>query len=303
MFEPDDATKPVDTLPPSTDESKAGAVMESGSDPMPEPAVLAHAAADHVESGHAEHGHAEAHEHDVAESGHVESNHAETSEHEGEEYAASVVAEAEAPPPAPEPAVVEAPPENLKHWYVVKVQSGREDTIKEAIERRVRKENLEESFGQIVIPVEKVTEVKVDKNGKRVAKTKERKLYPGYLMVEVEYNDRIVYLFRETSGVGDFVGSHPGNLMKAPTPMSDVEILRMLGPKPKQPGDDSAPTIAPPPKGLVAGERVRVVDGTFNGMDGTVKQILEAVMKVQVELAIFGRPVNVDFEYYQVEQV
>ena len=272
MFEPDDATKPVDTPHPSTDESKGGAVMESGSDPMPEPDVLAHAAADIHES-----------------------EHAEVTEH----HAATAVADHEEPPPAAE----EAPPENPKHWYVVKVQSGREDTIKEAIERRVRKENLEESFGQIVIPVEKVTEVKVDKNGKRVPKTKERKLYPGYLMVEVEYNDKMVYLFRETSGVGDFVGSHPGNLMKPPTPMSSVEILRMLGPV-KKPGEaGEAPPIAPPPKWLQPGDRVRVVDGTFNGMDGSVKQILEAVSKVQVELAIFGRPVNVDFEYYQVEQV
>ena len=112
-----------------------------------------------------------------------------------------------------EPVVAEPPPpENRKHWYVVKVQSGREDTIKEAIERRVRKERLEEFYGQIVIPVEKVTEVKTDKNGKRVTQTKERKLYPGYLMCEVEYNDRILYLFRETSGVGDFVGAQPGNL-------------------------------------------------------------------------------------------
>jgi len=103
--------------------------------------------------------------------------------------------------------------------------------------------------------------------------------------------------------VGDFVGSHPGNLMKPPTPMSDVEILRMLGPKKKDGSGDEAPPIAPPPKWLQPGDRVRVVDGTFNGMDGSVKQILEAVSKVQVELAIFGRPVNVDFEYYQVEQV
>src|SRR5436305_9917728 len=130
------------------------------------------------------------------------------------------------PPPAverpadPEPEQAEAPPENRKRWYVVKVQSGREDTIKEAIERRVRKEGLEEYFGQIVIPVEKITEIKQDKNGRRVTRTKERKLYPGYLMVEVEYNDRILYLFRETSGVGDFVGAHPLTLQLPPTPMA-----------------------------------------------------------------------------------
>ena len=76
----------------------------------------------------------------------------------------------------------------------------------------------------------------------------------------------------------------------------------MLGPvNPPAPG--AASPVAPPPKWLQEGDRVRVVDGTFNGMDGSVKQILEAVSKVQVELSIFGRPVAVDFEYYQVEQV
>src|SRR5262249_8426306 len=170
---------------------------------------------------------------------------------------------------------------------------------KEAIERRVRKEGLEEYFGQIVIPVEKVTEIKQNKAGKRVTRTKERKLYPGYLMVQVEYNDRVLYLFRETSGVGDFVGAHPGNLERAPTPMSDREVARMLGP---QGPEGEQPIVVPPPKGMDVGEHVRVVDGTFNGMEGTVKQILEAASQVRVELTIFGRPVNVDLEYYQVER-
>ncbi|MFO0929903.1 MAG: transcription termination/antitermination NusG family protein [Gemmataceae bacterium] len=225
-------------------------------------------------------------------------DHAEPPADDADEPAMDDAAEpttAEQPPAVEEPA-----PENRKHWYVVKVQSGREDTIKEAIERRVRKEGLEEFFGQIVIPVEKYTEVKTDKNGKRVTRTKERKLYPGYLMVEVEYNDRILYLFRETSGVGDFVGAHPHDLTKPPTPMSDREIQKMLGPTH---GKDQQSNVPPPPKGLDVNDRVRVIDGTFNGMDGSVKQILEAVGKVQVELTIFGRPVAVDLEYYQVEQL
>jgi transcription termination/antitermination protein NusG len=220
----------------------------------------------------------------------------EAEEPEAEEPEAEEEAEAEAEPEA------EAPPESKKHWYVVKVQSGREDTIKEAIERRMRKEGLEEYFGQIVIPVEKYTEVKTDKNGKRVTRTKERKLYPGYLMVEVEYNDRILYLFRETSGVGDFVGAHPGDLTRAPTPMSDREVQRMIG-KPGGPGAGQEEPVSPKPKWLQEGDRVRVVDGTFNSMEGTVKHILESVSKVQVTLTIFGRPVDVDLEYYQVEQV
>ncbi len=208
-------------------------------------------------------------------------------------------ARSEPPPRPPVAAPAPEPPENKKRWYVVKVQSGREDTIKEAIERRVRKEGLEEFYGQIVIPVEKVTEVKTDKNGKRVTRTKERKLYPGYLMCEVEYNDRILYLFRETSGVGDFVGAQPGKLDQPPTPMSDREVQKMLGP---QGSPDEAPTPTKP-KDLDVGDRVRVVDGIFNGMEGSVKQILESVGRVQVEVTIFGRPTAVDLEYYQVERL
>jgi transcriptional antiterminator NusG len=175
-----------------------------------------------------------------------------------------------------------------KRWYVVKVQSGREESIKEAIERRVKIEGLEEFFGQIIIPVERVTEMR---NGKRVVR--ERKLYPGYLMVEVEYNDRILYLFRETSGVGDFVG---GSMQHAPPPMSEREVERMLGRQ-----GEHVPGIAHPKPKFDRGDRVKVKDGTFAGMEGEVKDLLEAKGLVRVELTIFGRPVPVELEYWQVE--
>jgi transcription termination/antitermination protein NusG len=230
-------------------------------------------------------------------------------------------------PPAPEPAAEEAaaPPEppnpqpmvpataeeqelaaleaevgddvgepSNKHWYVVKVQSGREESIKEAIERRVKIERLEEFFGEIRIPVERVTEMR---KGKRVVK--ERKLYPGYLMANVEYNDRILYLFRETSGVGDFVG---GTLNRPPPPMSPKEVARMLGPE--GPGGEAAGgkevQVKPP---VERGDRVKVRDGTFAGMEGEVKEILENLNHLKVELTIFGRPVPVELEYWQVEAV
>jgi len=196
----------------------------------------------------------------------------------------------------------EAPPvQSNKKWYVVKVQSNREDTIKEAIEKRVKKEGLEEFFGQIVIPVEKYIESKPDKTGRKVNRTKERKLYPGYLFCEVEYNDRILYLFRETPGVGDFVGSHPSKLDRAPTPMSDTEVLRMIGPT--RPDEEGAAPPSAVPKWLNVGDRVRVADGAFVGMEGVVKQILEASGKVQVEVTIFGRPVGVELDFYQVEEI
>lgn len=225
-----------------------------------------------------------------------ESEAAEAQEQDGPSEAEDVEEEGEETVAAAPAAV-----ENNKNWYVVKVQSNREDTIKEAIERRVKKEGLEEFFGQIVIPVEKYIETKPDRNGRKVNRTKERKLYPGYLFCEVEYNDRILYLFRETPGVGDFVGSHPNKLDRPPTPMSETEVLRMIGPT-----IDPEKGVAPPtavPKWLNVGDRVRVADGAFVGMEGVVKQILEAAAKVQVEVTIFGRPVGVELDFYQVEEI
>jgi transcriptional antiterminator NusG len=186
----------------------------------------------------------------------------------------------------PSATAVAAP--NNKHWYVVKVQSGREESIKEAIERRVKIEGLEECYGQIIIPIERVTEMR---GGKRVVR--ERKLYPGYLMVEVEYNDRILYLFRETSGVGDFVG---GGVNHPPQPMPPHEVERMLGRQGEQ-----VPGVAHAKPKFDRGDRVKVKDGTFAGMEGEVKEILEAKGLVRVELTIFGRPVPVELEYWQVD--
>src|SRR5713101_5947942 len=145
--------------------------------------------------------------------------------------------------PAPEA------PASKKHWYVVKVQSGREESIKESIERRVKIDGLQDYFGQIIVPVEKITEMR---GGKRVVK--ERKLYPGYLMVEVEYNDRILYLFRETSGVDDFVG---GGVNHAPQPMPPHEVERMLG----RQGEQREGVTHTKPK-YDRGDRVKVKDGT-----------------------------------------
>ena len=206
--------------------------------------------------------------------------------------AAATVSEESAASPAPPEAEPAPQQPSNKHWYVVKVQSGREDTIKEAIERKVKIDGLEEYYGQIYIPTDKVTEMR---KGKRY--TRERKILPGYIMAEVEYNDRILYLFRETSGVGDFVGAQPHS-NRPPVPMSQREIDRWMKPKSQE----------PEPGGKVhhdfeKGDRVKVKDGMFAGMEGEVKDIVEAKNSVKVELTIFGRPVSVELEYWQVEHV
>jgi transcriptional antiterminator NusG len=201
--------------------------------------------------------------------------------------------EAKAPDTEAVQPVAAAPKPSNMHWYVVKVQSGREESIKEAIERRVKIEGLEDYFGQIVIPVERVVEMR---NNKRVVR--ERKLFPGYLMVEVEFNDRILYLFRETAGVGDFVGA---GVNRAPVPMSEREVERMLHKAPG--GKEEAEKVVQGKPPVDRGDRVKVKDGTFAGMEGEVKEVIEARNQVRVELIIFGRGVPVDLEYWQVEPV
>ena len=104
-------------------------------------------------------------------------------------------------------------------WYVLKVQSSREDTIRDALERRVKIQGLQRFFGRIVVPTEKITEIR--NNKKRIV---ERKTYPGYIMVEMELNEKTWFVVRETPGVGDFVGAHG-----TPTKMTETEVNQMLG--------------------------------------------------------------------------
>jgi transcription termination/antitermination protein NusG len=211
-------------------------------------------------------------------------------------------AETAAPPPdAPAEAPAAAPFEDgTKKWYIVKVQSGREESIKEAIERRVKIEGLDEFFDQIKIPVERVSELR---NGKRVVRS--RKKFPGYLMVHVDFNDRILYLFRETSGVGDFVGA---TVNRAPNPMPQHEVERMLAEEESQKGGVKDGVRQQIKLKFDKGDKVRVRDGTFQGMEGEVKEIVEPKepkdpVRVRVELTIFGRPVPVEVEAWQVDPV
>src|SRR5262245_16831241 len=213
----------------------------------------------------------------------------------------AAAAESAEPPSPPLEAPAAAPIDDGKmKWYIVKVQSGREESIKEAIERRVKIERLDEHFDQIKIPVERVSELR---NGKRVVRS--RKKFPGYLMVHVEFNDRILYLFRETSGVGDFVGA---TVNRAPNPMPTHEVERMLAEEESQKGGVKDGVRQQIKLKFDKGDRVRVRDGTFQGMEGEVKEIVEPKepkdpVRVRVELTIFGRPVPVEVEAWQVDPV
>lgn len=205
----------------------------------------------------------------------------------------------------------EAAAESTKKWYAIKVQSGREESIKAAILRKVAIEGLEEFIGRIEIPVEEVVEkkqvrVKDKKTGeysyqeKKV--TKKKKKFHGYIFAELEFNDRILYLFRDTSGVGDFLnmrGKPP-----VPEPMPDHEVKAMLtGERAVDPNKKAAKVKLDFEKG----DRVRIRDGSFANQEGEVKAISEPKdptdsPKVKVELTFWGRPLEVELEYYQVDK-
>lgn len=172
-------------------------------------------------------------------------------------------------------------------WYVLKVQSSREDTIRDALERRVKIQGLQKYFGRIVVPTEKITEIR--NNKKRVV---ERKTYPGYIMVEMELNEKTWFTVRETPGVGDFVGAHG-----TPTKMTETEVNQMLGQQ------ESGTTAATPKVQIKVerGDRVKIKDGAFENFEGTVEEIIEQRGLVKVMLVIFNRPTPVDLEYWQIE--
>lgn len=175
-----------------------------------------------------------------------------------------------------------------KQWYVLKVQSNREDSIRDAILRRVKIAGLEEYLGEIVVPTEKVSEIKAGK--KRVM---ERKFFPGYIMVNVELNHDIWFVIRETPGVGDFVGAN-----NQPVPMSPEDVDRMLG-------REAATEVAQPRLKINfdKGDRVKIKEGTFENFEGDVEEVIEAKGVVRVMIQIFGRPTPVELEYWQVEPV
>jgi transcriptional antiterminator NusG len=207
-------------------------------------------------------------------------------------------AAAEATPPKREPkkpkterapaAAPEAEGEVNRQWYILKVQTNREESIRDALQRRVAMEGLEKYFGDIIVPTEMVSEFKGGK--KRVSK---RKLYPGYIVVNMEINDDTWYLVRETSGIGDFTGA-----MGRPTPMAPQDVAKIVAKTEEK--TDEAPRVDIRFK---PADRVRIKEGTFENFEGNVEAIDQANGRVTVMINIFGRSTPVELEYWQIEAV
>ncbi len=189
----------------------------------------------------------------------------------------------EPPPEEVDPNYV---PGSKKQWYVLKVQVNREESIRDALRRRIAIDGKEAYFGDILIPTEKVTEVRGGK--KRVVK---KKLYPGYLMIHVEVNEETWFLVRDTAGVGDFTGA-----TGKPTPMMEHEIQAILRTEKEETAESPKLKIA-----YQVGDKIKVKEGTFENFEGEVYQIDMGSGRVTVMINIFGRSTPVELEYWQIE--
>ncbi len=175
-----------------------------------------------------------------------------------------------------------------KEWFVLKVASNREKSVRNALLRRINQEGLEEFFGEVLIPTEKVAETKGGK--KRVT---EVKLFPGYIMINLVLNDDTWYLVRDTNGVGDFTGA-----AGRPLPMRDDEIAKMLRQEEVTDEKEVRHKI-----NMTVGETVKITEGPFESFEGTVDAIDEEHGKVTVLVEIFGQSTPVELEHGQMEKV
>ena len=183
-------------------------------------------------------------------------------------------------------------PAEEMQWYVLKVQTNRERTIRETLLKRIRLEGMEEFFNDVRIPTEKVVETK---GGKR--KVREQKLFPGYMMIQMRLTDESWHLVRSTSGVGDFTGA-----AGKPVPMQEHEVKRLMGEvdeETTEPQEEKVQikfSVAP-------GDTVKVKEGAFENFEGRVDSLDSHTGKIKVMIEIFGRSTEVELEHWQVDKM
>lgn len=177
-----------------------------------------------------------------------------------------------------------------KKWYVIKTISGHENKVKLHIDNEIKNIDIQPYIGQVLVPVEKIVQIR---NGKKIQKDKIH--YPGYVMVEANLEGEIIHMIKNIPGVIDFLSEGKrGN----PVPMRKEEVNRMLG-KLDELANNNANINIP----FVIGESVKVIDGPFNGFNGTIEKINKEKRKLELSVLIFGRKTPLELNFTQVEKI
>jgi transcriptional antiterminator NusG len=177
------------------------------------------------------------------------------------------------------------PEENHVRWYVVRTYSGHENKVKAYLENEIKLAGLGHKFGNIMIPAEKVFEIR---DGKK--RTKTRSFFPGYVLIECVMDKETKHLILNTPSVISFVGTK-----NEPAPLRLEEVNRILGRM------DERKDIEVPEFQFRIGDAVRVIDGPFNTFSGFVQEINQEKMKIKVMVSIFGRKTPIELDFNQVE--
>ena len=178
----------------------------------------------------------------------------------------------------------------VKKWYVVRAVSGQENKIKAYIEQEVNRVGMADYISQVLVPTEKVVSIK---DGKKVSKDKV--YFPGYVMIEANLSGEIPHIIKSITGVIGFLGETKGG---EPVPLRMAEVNRMLGRV-----DELSVTTENVNIPFSIDETIKVIDGPFNGFNGTIEKINEEKRKLEVMVKIFGRKTPLELSFMQVEKV
>jgi transcription termination/antitermination protein NusG len=174
-----------------------------------------------------------------------------------------------------------------KRWYIIHAYSNFENKVAEAIRERAAQQNLTDAFEQILVPTEKVVEVR---RGRKV--DTERKFFPGYVLAKMDLTDQVFHLIKNTPKVTGFLGAD-----NKPQPISENEALRILH-QVQEGVERPKPSVS-----YEVGEQVRVADGPFASFNGVVEEVDDERARLKVAVSIFGRATPVDLEFGQVEKI
>lgn len=177
--------------------------------------------------------------------------------------------------------------DKVKKWYVVRAVSGNEKKVKQLIENEINRLELNDYVSQVLIPIEKVYQVR---KGKKIST--ERNYFPGYVLVEAHLDGEIVHTIKNIPGVLNFLGSKDN-----PTPLREEEVNRILGKV-----DELSETEEQLGIPFIKGETVKVTDGPFSSFSGTIEEIMEDKKKLKVMVKIFGRKTPLELSFMQVEK-